>query len=56
MADWAPPGVLLKLDRCLMAHAMEGRIPLLDSGVAKAAFRLANGMKLRGGLGKEDPA
>jgi len=56
MADWAPPGVLLKLDRCLMAHAMEGRIPLLDSGVAKAAFRLADGMKLRGGLGKEDPA
>ena len=52
MADWLPHGVLLKLDRCLMAHAVEGRTPFLDPGVAKAAFRLPDGMKLRDGLGK----
>lgn len=52
MADWLPHGVLLKLDRCLMAHAVEGRTPFLDPGVAKAAFRLPDGMKLRDGLNK----
>jgi asparagine synthase (glutamine-hydrolysing) len=43
---------LLKLDRCLMAHAVEGRTPFLDPGVAAAAFRLPDGMKLRDGMGK----
>jgi asparagine synthase (glutamine-hydrolysing) len=52
MADWMPHGLLLKLDRCLMAHAVEGRTPFLDPGVAKAAFRLPDGMKLRDGLSK----
>jgi len=52
MADWLPHDLLLKLDRCLMAHAVEGRTPFLDPGVAAAAFRLPDGMKLRNGLGK----
>lgn len=52
MADWLPHDLLLKLDRCLMAHAVEGRTPFLDPGVAAAAFRLPDAMKLRGGMGK----
>ena len=52
VADWLPHDLLLKLDRCLMAHGVEGRTPLLDSGVAAAAFRLPDAMKLRGGRGK----
>jgi asparagine synthase (glutamine-hydrolysing) len=52
MTDWLPHDLLLKLDRCLMAHAVEGRTPFLDSGVAAAAFRLPDAMKLRGGMGK----
>ena len=52
MADWLPHDLLLKLDRCLMAHAVEGRTPFLDRGVAAAAFRLPDGLKLRNGLGK----
>ncbi len=40
MTDWLPHDLLLKLDRCLMAHAVEGRTPFLDPGVAAAAFRL----------------
>ncbi len=52
MADWLPHDLLLKLDRCLMAHAVEGRTPFLDPGVANAAFRLPDAMKLRDGLGK----
>ncbi len=52
MTDWLPHDLLLKLDRCLMAHAVEGRTPFLDSGVAAAAFRLPDSMKLRDGMGK----
>jgi asparagine synthase (glutamine-hydrolysing) len=52
MTDWLPHDLLLKADRCLMAHAVEGRTPFLDKGVAAAAFRLPDGMKLRDGVGK----
>jgi asparagine synthase (glutamine-hydrolysing) len=52
MTDWLPHDLLLKLDRCMMAHAVEGRTPFLDPGVAAAAFRLPDGLKLRQGMGK----
>jgi len=52
MADWLPNDLLLKIDRCLMAHAVEGRTPFLDRGVAAAAFRLPDALKVRDGLGK----
>ena len=52
MADWLPHDLLLKADRCLMAHAVEGRTPFLDKGVAAAAFRLPDAMKVRDGVGK----
>lgn len=52
MADWLPHDLLLKLDRCLMAHAIEGRTPFLDPGVAAAAFRLPDNLKVRRGMGK----
>lgn len=52
VADWLPNDLLLKLDRCLMAHAIEGRTPFLDPGVAAAAFRLPDNLKVRKGLGK----
>ena len=52
MTDWLPHDLLLKLDRCLMAHAIEGRTPFLDSGVTAAAFRLPDGLKVQGGRGK----
>ena len=52
VADWLPHDLLLKLDRCLMAHAVEGRTPLLDPAVTAAAFRLPDAMKVRDGRGK----
>jgi asparagine synthase (glutamine-hydrolysing) len=52
MTDWLPHDLLLKLDRCMMAHAVEGRTPFLDPGVAKAAFRLPDAMKLRDSRGR----
>ena len=52
MADWLPNDLLTKLDRCLMAHGVEGRVPFLDAHVADVAFRLPDSLKLRDGKGK----
>ncbi len=52
VADWLPHDLLLKLDRCLMAHGVEGRTPFLDRGVAAAGFRLPDGLKVRDRRGK----
>jgi asparagine synthase (glutamine-hydrolysing) len=51
-ADWLPNDLLIKLDRCLMAHGAEGRTPFLDTEVAALAFRLPDELKVRRGLGK----
>ncbi|ONG44472.1 asparagine synthase (glutamine-hydrolyzing) [Pseudoroseomonas deserti] len=52
VADWLPNDLLLKLDRCLMAHGVEGRTPFLDTAIAEAAFRLPDGLKVRNRAGK----
>ncbi|MBM3597442.1 MAG: asparagine synthase (glutamine-hydrolyzing) [Alphaproteobacteria bacterium] len=51
-AHWLPNDLLTKLDRCLMAHAIEGRTPFLDPVVASVAFRLPDKLKVKGQLGK----
>ena len=50
--DWLPNDLLVKLDRCLMAHGLEGRTPFLDVELAKTLFRLPDDMKLSGDVGK----
>jgi len=52
VATWLPNDLLLKLDRCLMAHGLEGRTPFLDREVAAFAFPLPDRMKVRGRYGK----
>jgi asparagine synthase (glutamine-hydrolysing) len=49
---WLPNDLLLKLDRCLMAHGLEGRTPFLDPEVAAFAFPLSDRFKVRGRYGK----
>lgn len=51
-ADWLPNDLLIKLDRCLMANAVEGRVPFLDPAVAAFAYRLPDALKTHKGLGK----
>ncbi len=51
-ADWLPNDLLVKVDRCLMAHGLEGRTPFLDPKVAEFAFRLPDALKIRNGMGK----
>ena len=52
IATWLPNDLLLKLDRCLMAHGLEGRTPFLDPRVADFAFPLPDRVKVRGRYGK----
>jgi asparagine synthase (glutamine-hydrolysing) len=49
---WLPNDLLLKLDRCLMAHGLEGRTPFLDPEVAQFAFPLPDRFKVQGRYGK----
>ena len=44
-AEWLPNDILVKIDRCLMAHGLEGRTPFLDPVVANFAFHLPDSMK-----------
>ncbi len=50
--NWLPNDLLIKLDRCLMAHGVEGRTPFLDPEVAMAAFNFPDALKIRGRQGK----
>ena len=50
--DWLPHDLLIKLDRCLMAHGVEGRTPMLDPSVVDVAFRLPDRLKIQGKHGK----
>ncbi|WP_411287497.1 asparagine synthase (glutamine-hydrolyzing) [Phenylobacterium sp.] len=52
VATWLPNDLLLKLDRCLMAHGLEGRTPFLDREVAAFSFPLPDRFKVRGRYGK----
>ena len=52
IADWLPNDLLTKLDRCLMAHGVEGRVPFLDPYVADFAFRLPDNYKVHHKSGK----
>jgi asparagine synthase (glutamine-hydrolysing) len=45
IAEWLPNDLLCKLDRCLMAHGVEGRTPFLDLPLADFVFRLPDGLK-----------
>lgn len=51
-ADWLPHDLLAKLDRCLMANGVEGRVPFLDPEVAAFAFALPDALKIRRRRGK----
>ena len=52
MTDWLPNDLLTKLDRCLMAHGLEGRTPFLDVKVAEAVFCMPDALKIHKRRGK----
>ncbi len=48
-----PDNLLVKLDRMLMSHAVEGRVPFLDHEVVEFGLRLPDRLKIRDGQGKD---
>ena len=50
--SWLPHDLLGKVDRCLMAHGIEGRLPFLDLVLAQFAYGLSDNLKVRHGIGK----
>jgi asparagine synthase (glutamine-hydrolysing) len=50
--NWLHADLLLKLDRCLMAHGVEGRTPFLDPDFAAFAFNLPDDLKMSQRFGK----
>ena len=50
--DWLPNDLLIKLDRCLMRHGLEGRTPFVDRVMSPFGFHLPAGAKLQGRDGK----
>jgi len=49
---YLPDDILVKVDRAAMAVSLETRVPLLDVGVAQAAWRIPAAMHMRDGRGK----
>ncbi|MGI4851034.1 MAG: asparagine synthase (glutamine-hydrolyzing) [Janthinobacterium lividum] len=52
LESWLPNNLLLKLDRCLMHHGIEGRTPYLDRMIFDQLFTLPDTLKIRRGQGK----
>lgn len=50
--EYLPNDLLVKMDRCSMAHGLEVRSPFLHTELIEWAFRLPDSLKLRGGVTK----
>lgn len=51
-SEYLPCDLLVKTDRCSMAHGLEVRSPFLDTALIEWAFRLPDSLKIREGKGK----
>jgi len=47
--EWLPDDLMTKVDRCLMAHGVEGRVPLLDRKFLGFVFGLPDRLKISDG-------
>ena len=50
--EWLPNNILIKLDRCLMAHSIEGRTPLVDKDLFENFFFMTDKNKIKNNYGK----
>lgn len=52
LEGWLVDDLLLKLDRCLMAHGVEGRVPFVDRKMVAFGLGLPDHLKVSGDQGK----
>jgi asparagine synthase (glutamine-hydrolysing) len=52
MKTWVPENLMMKADKILMAHSLEGRFPFLDDRVINFANKLPSNLKLNGNITK----
>lgn len=52
MKTWMPDNLMMKADKVLMSHSLEGRFPFLDSEVFNFSCSLAEDMKINKGITK----
>ena len=50
--NWLPNNLLVKLDRCLMTFAMEGRTPFIDKKLFNKLFYISDKNKVYKGISK----
>jgi len=50
--EWLPDNLLIKLDRCLMRHGVEGRTPFIDRELSAYGFHLPRREKINSRQGK----
>ena len=50
--DWLPNDLLIKLDRCLMRHGVEGRTPFIDRHMSSYGYGLPASAKMGNAGGK----
>lgn len=50
--EWLPNDLLIKLDRCLMAHGIEGRTPFVDTDLFTNFFLANDRIKIKKKFGK----
>jgi asparagine synthase (glutamine-hydrolysing) len=50
--SWLAHSLLIKLDRCLMAHGLEGRTPFLEPRLGDFCLSLPHALKIHWGKGK----
>ncbi len=52
MRTWMPDNLMMKADKMMMAHSLEGRFPFLDKNLFQFAATLPDNFKLRGDVSK----
>jgi asparagine synthase (glutamine-hydrolysing) len=52
LKGWLAESLLIKLDRCLMAHGLEGRTPFLEPHLGNFCFHLPDKLKVNWRFGK----
>ena len=52
LKTWVPEDLMMKTDKIMMAHSIEGRFPFLDKRMIELAHKIPEQYKLNGSITK----